>query len=106
MASGFQQVFKPLWPGLGPAPRQTWLRHTGQHTAFGLFFGRQTWPLDGVAHRAAHQLAQAGAARAVAAGARQLHPRHLGRFEQRQIAFHVELQIGGQHPCGEGLEIL
>jgi hypothetical protein len=80
------------------------VRHAGQYKAVALFLRAQAWPVDAVCDLAATELANAGAAGAVTAGAGQLQARYasqLGSLQQAQVGGCFEDQTGGSHPGGK-----
>ena len=83
--------------GSGQAQRQVRARkgHAGQHVAFGLFFGAQAGPLDLVAHLALIELADAGAASAVAAGTGPVDATLFGREQQGLVGPGIKLLVAG-----------
>ena len=68
----------------------------GQHIALGLFLGRQAWPLDPIAYAARGELAQAGAAGAVAAGAGPGYAASLQRGQQAAVTPGIDLPAAGR----------
>ena len=62
----------------------------GQYIPFGLFFAAQPRPFDGIPHFAAEQLAYAGAAGPVAAGAGPVDATLLGREQQGLVGPGIE----------------
>jgi hypothetical protein len=84
---GFRRVEREVVQRLG---------HAGQDPALVLFVGAQAGPFDDVAHMARHQLADAGAAGAVAAGARQLDAGRFGGLQKRGAGFGLEVEARGR----------
>jgi MFS family permease len=83
---GFRRVEREVVQRLG---------HAGQDPALVLFVGAQAGPFDDVPYMARHQLADAGAAGAVAAGARQFDAGRLGGLQERGARFGLEAEARG-----------